>query len=51
MCEKYLEKQVGVFVAFIYLEIVYARVAKNAMWEVLMMYVVEDPILSAIKSM
>jgi hypothetical protein len=51
VCEKYLEKQMEVFVAFIYSEKVYDRVAKKEIWEVLMMYGVGDTILSAIKSM
>jgi hypothetical protein len=51
VCEKYLEKQNEVFVAFMDLEKVYDRVDRMAMWEVLRMYVVGDKILSVIKSM
>jgi hypothetical protein len=38
VCEKYLEKQMEVFVAFVDLEKAYDRVDMMAMWEVLRMY-------------
>jgi hypothetical protein len=51
VCEKYLEKQNEVVLAFIDLEKAYDRVDRQAMSEVLMMYGVGSKILGAKKSM
>jgi hypothetical protein len=51
VCEKYLERQKEVFVAFMGLEKAYDRVDRMAMWEVLGMYGVGGKILGVIKNM
>jgi hypothetical protein len=51
LCEKYLEKQKEVFVAFMDIEKANDIVDRMAMWEVLRMYGAGGKILSAIKSM
>lgn len=50
VCEKYLEKNKSVYLAFMDLEKAYDRVDREALWKVLRMYGVGGKLLGAVKS-